>query len=344
MNLSTKLFILCLLFPIYSLANANTFIEEKINDKTVQIIDYDLSSKDYNISIWYTPDATNTRDLMIASNGVTSINGVFFCPADYGECKGKTYTINEHYVNGEKVSWIYDTTWDRVVFGWDKNKTPFLFQTDKINPTKEKDIYDGFANHPLLLKDGQNMLEYWYDSFLVDKKMKDVMTRNFICSDKDKKHIYFGLINNVTIDDTIPILLSIGCYDAINLDAGKSTAFVYNGRYIVWPQRPILDGIIIQRNGLNVRWLDTNAKNAVAEIAKKMTAMPQYIQQNFWKNITSQLNALRISIYEKNSIDLVDKDGKTNGYKIEIKDLNTLKKVYYINSLNYYISQLWKNT
>jgi hypothetical protein len=69
------------------------------------------------------------------------------------------------------------------------------------------------------LKDGENMLEYWYDSYLIDFKMKDSMLRNFICNDKEKKHIYFGLIYNVTVDEEIPILTKIGCYDALNLDA-----------------------------------------------------------------------------------------------------------------------------
>ncbi len=318
---------------------ANTFIEKKINDKTIRIIDYDLSSAEYDLHIWYTPDSTNIRNLMIENNGVTAINGVFFCPSDYSACWGKTYTINEHYIEWEKISWIYDTTWDRVVFWWDKQKVPFLFQTDKINKEKEKDIYEWFANHPLLLKDGQNMLEYWYDSFLIDQKMTDERIRNFICNDKEKKHIYFWLVYDVTLDDLIPILSEIGCSDALNLDAGKSTAFVYNGHYVIWPQRPILDGLIIQRKWLNIKNIDTKAKDIIEKLWEKLSKKSKPIQVKILKSLVTELNKIRISIYEKNSIDLTNPDGSQNGYKIEIKDLNTLKKVYYINSLNYYTSE-----
>ncbi len=323
----------------YSSTQANTFIEQKIEGKTVKVIEYDLSSKEYDISIWYSPDATNIRQLMLDNNGTTAINGVFFCPADYSECGWKTFTINEHYIEGEKVAGIYDTTWERVVFWWDKNKVPLLYQTDKINAWKEKDIYEGFANHPLLLKDGENMLEYWYDSFLIDKKMKDSALRNFICSNKEKNHIYFWLVYNVTLDELVPILSKLGCYDALNLDAWKSTAFVYNGKYITWPQRPILDGIIIKRKWLDTSSLDKKAKNTVEKLTRKLRIKTWEYQKKILSDVWKQLNSLKTNIYEKVSSDIKDENWNTNGYRIEIKDLNTLKKIYYINSLNYYISQ-----
>jgi hypothetical protein len=35
------------------------------------------------------------------------------------------------------------------------------------------------------------MLEHYYDVGLIDKKMRAVSTRNFICNDKEKENIYF---------------------------------------------------------------------------------------------------------------------------------------------------------
>lgn len=339
------IFIFWIIF-LLSVANstyANTFIEKKINGTTIRYIDYDLSSNDYDIHIAYTPDPTYVRDLTLEYNGVTGVNGVFFCPADYSECGGKTYTINEHYQNGEKTSGIYDSTGDRVVFWWTKDKVPMLYQTDKINKGKEWDIYEWFANHPLLLKDGENMLEYWYDSYLVIWKLKDKSTRNFICSDKEKKHIYFWLVYNVWVDDEIPALVWIWCSDALNLDAGDSTSFVYNGRYMVGPGRKILDAVVIERKWLDVKEIDTKAKNMIDAVVSKLANKTSKVKENLLSKVSKALSSVRVKIYEENSIDTYDWSGNLDGYKIEIKDLNTLKKVYYINSLNYYIGKQLKN-
>ena len=330
------LFFWILFFILWSTTQAQIFIQKKIDGKTIKIIQYSLSSKEYDIKIGYTENATNMRDLMEQYNGVSAINWVFFCPADYGECNGKTFTINEHYIKWEKIA-TYDTTGDRVVFWWDKDKVPLLFQTDKINKDKEWEIYEWFANHPLLLKDGENMLEYWYDSYLIDKKMLVPALRNFICSDEKKENIYFWVIYDVSLDDEIPILKKIGCFDALNLDAGKSTAFVYNGRYLLGPQRDILDGVIIER-----KWLDTKKtrlkwENIFVEIMGRISKSKK--QKEILEWLQKKLSDIRVHIYDKNSMNTIDSEGKIDGYKIDIRNIKTLEKIYMINYLNSLITK-----
>jgi len=63
---------------------------------------------------------------------ITWVNWVFECPKDYSACGSKNYTINERYVNWEKRA-TYKSTWDRVVFAWDKNKNPLgAYLTDEV--------------------------------------------------------------------------------------------------------------------------------------------------------------------------------------------------------------------
>jgi len=78
------------------------------------------------------------------------------------------------------------------------------------------------------------MLEHYYDVGLIDKKMtSEVLGRHFICSNQEKDTILFGRTGPMGLDQEVGVLLQIGCYDALNLDAGDSSSFIYNARQIV---------------------------------------------------------------------------------------------------------------
>jgi len=62
--------------------------------------------------------------------------------------------------------------------------------------------------------------------------MKFPAYRHFICSNKEKTHIYIGRTSPTSLDSLAPALYELGCWDAINLDAGDSAHFIYNGRSI----------------------------------------------------------------------------------------------------------------
>gem|GEM_PF-2511206 len=183
-------FLLCLiLFP--TLAFGNTYIQKKIDEHTVRIVQFPLNSDLYDIRIIKTNTPATLGEILHENNAFTGINGVFFCPPDYSWCNTEVaYTDNEHYIQGEKYG-SYQSTGDRVVFGWTQEKTPLLFQTDRINPDKESDVYYGFGNYPLILQDGQDALEYYFDHGLMSANMLTSGTRNFVCSDKNGENIYF---------------------------------------------------------------------------------------------------------------------------------------------------------
>lgn len=96
---------------------------------------YTVGSQDYKIHVAASDESTNIDALAKSKNALTGINGIFFCPADYSQCKGRDYTINERFVEGEDLS-FYEDTGDRAVFAWDEAGIPFLHKTGKINPDK----------------------------------------------------------------------------------------------------------------------------------------------------------------------------------------------------------------
>lgn len=319
---------------------ANTFIEKKIGNATLRVIDYDISSNLYDLKVLAVWTGTTTLDqLLLQNNALTGVNGVFFCPSDYPECHGDNFTINERYINGKKIG-KYDDTGERVVFAWGKDKKPFLFQTGKINKDKEKDIFEWVANHPLLLKDGQNMLENYYDNFLIDKKMIAHKPRNFICSDKEKKHIYFWYVYTPQIDELVQILLEFWCYDAINLDAWKSASFNYNGRILAKWERPILDGVWIVRKWLNLEQIDSEASKNYADFySKYMLLKTNGVRIKTLEFLSKKLDEMRIKIYDNNGTDIFDTDNKKVGFTIQIDDEKLLKKVYFLNRIEEFIKK-----
>lgn len=331
-------YVLIFIFIFFSFTNfayANNYIDQTIDWHKVKVIKYDLQSKDYTFKIWINNrnDATNLRELMEAYNWISAINWVYFCPADYWECNWENFTINERYVNGIKHAW-YESTWDRVVFALDQNNIPFLFQTNKINPDRELDIYNWLWNFPLILKDWKWMIEYYRDLGLIDSKMRAPMARNFICSDKEKKNIYVWYVYNIELDLLNWVLLKLGCWDALNLDAWKSSAMIYNSRYTVWPGRNIMDWIIIERNWLNTREAREIADKIMIKIDDAIKNKSKIWKIMFLDKLSQTLKTARNTVYDKYSIDLYDDEGNKNWYEIQINDTKILKVMYAINYLD----------
>lgn len=340
-NKINLIFLLLLLSP--SIVSANTYIEKTIDWHKVKVIKYDLKSKDFIFKIWMNKDneATSLRELMEKENGISAVNWVYFCPADYSACKWKNTTINERYIDGKKYAW-YDDTWDRVVFALDKDSKPFLFQTNKINSDKETEIYTWLWNFPLILQDWKNVIEYYREQWLIDKKMKASMSRNFICSDKEWNNIYFWYVYDVILDHLHAVLTELGCYNAVNLDAGASSAMMYNSRYIIWPGRNILDALIIERKWLDTKPLRDNLNIVISKIEKKIKYKSITKQTKYLDDLSKSLTKLRGEIYNKNSKDLYDENWNNIWYEIDTNSINTLKKLYIINYLDKLIYELKK--
>lgn len=333
------IFLLAILIPNF--AFANTYIEKKVNGHLFKVVQYELNSKDYEIKVIKTDDSTNLSDLLKQNNAITWVNGVFFCPTDYSWCNTtKSFTDNERYIQWEKFA-TYLTTWDRAVFGWDVNKVPFIYQSGKINMNWENEIYYWLGNYPLLLSEWKNMLEEYWEKWLIDSKMKAKWTRNFICSDEKKENIFFGLVYDATLEEATSALRSFWCYDALNLDAGLSTVFMYNNRYLVGPQkRDILDAVAIERNGLNVAEIvqigENMTKILVSDIEKRSKKSLEKTDK-YITNYMNALEALRKKAYEKYTQDIYEVNFVWEmdrvWYKIESPSLKHLKLITLVNEV-----------
>ena len=342
-----KLFLFLILFSIIPQVQAYTYIQSKVNGYSVRLMKYDIDNKHYKLKVATTPVWVEkpVHEILRENNMISGVNGVFFCPSDYSFCADRPGTTNnERYVQWEKFA-VQEHTWDRVVFGWDQEKNPFLFQSFLINHEKETQIQYWVANWPALLHDGKNMLERYYDIGLIDDKMRTSWTRNFICSTEDKKSIYYWLVYWVNIDQLVWVLAELGCYDAINLDAGMSTTFVYNNRHLVWPGRNVIDVIGIERIWLNTERVYKNVEKLIQQVIKHTENRTKNIEKR--KEIITRyidtFNEFRIKTYESVSTSLYEKNIVWEmdyiWYEIQIKNFHTLEVLILINEI---VNQLQK--
>lgn len=335
-----KIFFIFLVTFFPNFVYANIFTKTQIWNIWFQYVTYDISSEVYEINAVIShEDVSPLSELALSQNALTAINGVFFCPADYSQCNGNNYTINERFIDGEDLS-FYDNTGDRWVFWWTEAGFPILHQTGKIRENEREYIYEGLGNFPILISDGKNMLEHYHDVWLYDNKMRFPAYRHFICSNKDKTQIIFGRSSPTSLDNLTPSLYKIWCWDALNLDAWNSAQLLYNGRYIAqWP-RNILDGFTISHKDVNVLELETKLNTLFQQVEKQYRRYPKRIAIERLNGFILVIPKLRTEIYEKYSEDITNEHGEIIWYTTEITDLAELKRIYMINGLEVRIKKL----
>ncbi|MCH8518259.1 phosphodiester glycosidase family protein [Candidatus Gracilibacteria bacterium] len=326
-------FILFLLFLAHGCVEANIFTERKVGDITLRYVTYPIGSEVYSLHTVTSEAVVNIDSLAASKNAISGINGVFFCPADYTECGGQNFTINERFIEGRDES-FYNDTGDRGVFGWNTDGTPFIYQTGQLNHTERLQIYEGLGNFPIIFFEGRNMLEQYHDLGLIDRRMTSPVSRHFICSNQSGTEIYFGSSTPTSLDSLAPALYGIGCYNALNLDAGASTQFLYNGRRLASGSRNILDGFVISHSNINVGKIEAEIKQLshLIEIRIKRQRNIQRSQEALDRIIGALVHA-RNDIYNKYSVDIQDESGSRLRYRLEVTDISELTRVYKINKL-----------
>jgi hypothetical protein len=327
-----KILLLFFLITLPSTVFWNIFTQVKIWDLTLQYISYDIYSNDYNIKVAVSEDAVSLSELSSQYNWVSAINGIFFCPEDYSKCDGLNYTINERFMDGEDLS-FYPDTGERWVFWWDINGLPFIHKTDQISPNMRDSIYEWVWNFPILLQNWKDVLGYYVYVGLYDNKMKASASRHFICSNKEKTHIYIWRSSATSLEWLTPALYELWCWDALNLDAGGSSHFNYNGRELVKWDRKIIDGIVIQRTDINVQSIEESVEQIMQRISVYISKYSHQVSQNILEILLSYISKLRNEVYSTYTSYNYDLRGNYIGYSIEVTSLPDFKKIYIYNIL-----------
>jgi exopolysaccharide biosynthesis protein len=181
-------------------------------------------------------------------NGFAGINGTYFCPASYSQCKGQsgsTYwtvfnSLTKQFVNvehqfGPMVVFDSENHWHfyrNIAFAW-YGKLGF----EQIFKTK---ITAAIASGPILVVDKKLSVKA---SELDVKQLKSKVSRGALAF--KGKNMYFVITANATVLDLGAVVKAMGMELAINLDGGGSSALVFDGKYKVGPGRNIPNAIVV---------------------------------------------------------------------------------------------------
>ncbi|MDR0282059.1 MAG: phosphodiester glycosidase family protein [Candidatus Peribacteria bacterium] len=232
------------------------------------------------------------------------MNGAFFCPKDYTQCNGQTFSYYERIFKGDGASYsmFWPDTSVRGIFGFLRDGTPLLVQNkisthdvglmSNINAERINELYFGISNFPVLLIEGEDVTagarEY------IDNKLTGKGNRNFICSTKDEKTIYMGVIGGSSVWDMAPYLKQhFDCYNALFLDAGASTAMVYDEKVLERSDRRLItDAFVV---------VDKEQYLTLGGILPQNVApyIPKYQLTDVDKKFVSKLTTIIDLIYEQ---------------------------------------------
>jgi exopolysaccharide biosynthesis protein len=134
-----------------------------------------------------------------------------------------------------------------LVFGADNH--PYFFTSTAqfrsvadFEATYHTKVKAAIANDPVLIQEGTNALG---SVATLDPKQLKRYSRAAIGVKGNE--IYLVVAYSATVPELVEMLLSLGLENALNLDAGGSTAVYYDGRYRMGPGRDVPNAILFRQ-------------------------------------------------------------------------------------------------
>lgn len=280
----------------------------------------------------------------------SGINGTFFCPKDYTDCKWVTHSRFERVFlwNIKDYSVLWPDTDVRMIFGFNKDGEPMMVQnklTESIwlltlNNTKGiDDLYFGMSNFTVLLVNGDNVAEA--NRMHYDSKMYGSANRNFICSTKDKSTIYMGVVWWIDIINLAAYVQKhFDCYNALALDAGYSEAMVYEWNVLARSnRREIMDAFVVVDREQYMKLtnhIPPQKEKYIPDNTYEMTTK-DWTAVNLFKTVIDKLIKQEWSSFKQTAIKVI-RDGKSMEkfkYDFQRKQIfhETLIKLYTVDKL-----------
>lgn len=178
------------------------------------------------------------------NNGFAAINGMYFCPADYASCAGKTNTFDTLFFNSRTRNYMNS---DNNVY----SSIPFFVVNADGSPRfigqssqwgRDTGIQAGTAGNPMLIQGGNIAA---VEGNLDEKQRTVKSNRGAIVHKGDT--LYLCITAGTTVMDSAAVYKTMSVDNAINIDGGGSSALWVNGSYVYGPGRQIPTAIIFAR-------------------------------------------------------------------------------------------------
>ncbi len=114
-------------------------------------------------------------------------------------------------------------------------------------PLRFKDIENAAGAGPILVKDGRIVLDAKAEGFNIAKFNSGAAKRSMIGVTADNQMAMLVSEQKITLDQLAKIALQLDLVEAFNLDGGGSSGLVYNGAYLVEPERKVSNALVIKK-------------------------------------------------------------------------------------------------
>ncbi len=181
-----------------------------------------------------------------ANNAFAGINGTYFCPPDYAECANKINSFDFAFYNSRTHVWMnpQNVYWyDRAIIYQIDSGLRFYSTESKGWPYvyhRKNEVKSGITNAPGLLENGTVIV----DLYPLSAKQKTKSIKVGIGF--HDAIVYLVVAYNVDMTDFAYVFKALGATNALNLDAGGSTALWYGG-YKVGPGRKLPNAILFAK-------------------------------------------------------------------------------------------------
>ena len=270
-NISSFVYIFTIIFSFLVFSNfASAYQEILIENRgwhAIRVIKVVLDWEHFVVASVAGKGWETIQDLTKKVGWISSVNWAFFCPKDYSNCD-TTFSYYERVFqwDGASYSQFWPDTSVRWIFGFTRDGNPLFVQNkisendvgldSNINSERIWDLYFWISNFPVLLIEWDDVTA-WASQY-IDSKLTWKGNRNFICSTEDWKTIYMWYIWTIWVWDMASYLKeNFGCYNALFLDAGASSAMVYSWKVLSqWSRKLITDAfVVVDRDAyLKLEW------------------------------------------------------------------------------------------
>jgi exopolysaccharide biosynthesis protein len=230
---------------------ARTTVQSDRGSFVADVMTFDLGSGRIRVVADTANDATcanncpvlPVRTFVQRNGGFAGINGTYFCPTAYGaSCAGQTNSFVWKILNGRNGVMINGETdlgfWDSFYAFDTSGRATFFRQWDSY-PISGMTAFTGFSSKPLLVYNGTFALD---DGLLDDKQRTAKISRAAI--GLKGQTFYAVTIQGATVTDMASVMVSLGMDNAINTDAGGSSAVYYKGLYRRGPGRDVPNALV----------------------------------------------------------------------------------------------------
>lgn len=176
------------------------------------------------------------------NGGFAGINGTYFCPIDYSWCANES---------GSFFWKIFNTRLNTMINKDNKlgENDPFLTFDSAGRPkyysrwidymSSGASIIAGINSKPALIYEGRNVL----DEGSLDTKQRTAKISRAALGLKGTT-LSAVVVSEATISDLAAVVEALGMEYAVNIDAGGSSAVVYNSQYMIGPGRSVPNAVV----------------------------------------------------------------------------------------------------